>query len=413
MTKGEPMSRETPSVLIFSEMFPKPKSSSSGVFIVERLKALTELGVPFDFAPVSTFDNFPIRLVKKLKGYSPSESVKSVNLNEKHYPVLNVSLGLRDRIGLIRQEANSWVKYARGMATAIEKNKKIQEFRLLHAHRVFPEGYAALLLSEKYNVPYIVTAHGGEIHSISNNNKAFVKEVLEKAAKVIFVSKALMRDASEKLDYDKSNGIVIPNGVDTNVFKPMDKEEARRKMSLPLDKKIVGFVGNLMEVKGADRLPAIAEELMKLRSDVFFLIVGDGPLIDTLRECMPTDITRFKGRVEYELMPMIMNSIDVLVVPSRQEGFGTVILEARACGAKVVGTNVGGIPEAVEDEGIIVQDSEDGELKLAKAIVDLLSSSSRGHSSNDFEQKWNWKSTVINEVETYQQILKGHSRDDW
>ena len=82
MTKGEPMSRETPSVLIFSEMFPKPKSSSSGVFIVERLKALTELGVPFDFAPVSTFDNFPIMLLKKLKGYSPSESVKSVNLNE-------------------------------------------------------------------------------------------------------------------------------------------------------------------------------------------------------------------------------------------------------------------------------------------------------------------------------------------
>ncbi|WP_367363128.1 glycosyltransferase [Mesotoga sp.] len=141
-----------------------------------------------------------------------------------------------------------------------------------------PGGYAALLLSEKYNVPYIVTAHGGEIHSISNNNKAFVKEVLEKAAKVIFVSKALMKDAFEKLGYDKSNGIVIPNGVDTNLFKPMDKEEARKKFGLPLDKKIVGFVGNLIEVKGADRLPAIAEELMKLRSDVFFLIVGDGPL---------------------------------------------------------------------------------------------------------------------------------------
>ncbi len=392
-------------VLIFSEMFPKPKSSSSGVFIVERLKALTALGVPFDFAPVSTFDNFPIRLVKKLKGYSPSESLKSVNLNEKKYPVLNVSLGLRDRIGLIRQEANSWVKYARGMATAIEKNKKIQEFRLLHAHRVFPEGYAAMLLSEKHSIPYIVTAHGGEIHSISNNNKAFVKEVLEKAAKVIFVSKALMKDACEKLSYDKSNGIVIPNGVDTSVFKPMDKEEARKKLSLPLDKKIVGFVGNLIEVKGADRLPAIARELIKLRSDAFFLIVGDGPLMNTLGECMPTDITRFKGRVEYQLMPMVMNSIDVLVVPSRQEGFGTVILEARACGARVLGTNVGGIPEAIGDERLLSSNSEDLLEELAQRISWIISDELDFDNVSHCVSSYDWHEIAGKERDIYEEII--------
>ncbi len=139
------------------------------------------------------------------------------------------------------------------MAIAIERNKKMEEFHLLHALRVFPEGYAAMLLSEKHNIPYIVTAHGGEIHSISNNNKAFVKEVLEKAAKCNLCEQSLMKDACEKL-HDKSNGIVIPNGVDTNVFKLMDKEGARKKLSLPLNKKIVGFVGNLIEVKGADRL---------------------------------------------------------------------------------------------------------------------------------------------------------------
>ncbi len=406
MTKGEPMSRETPSVLIFSEMFPKPKSSSSGVFIVERLKALTELGVPFDFAPVSTFDNFPIRLVKKLKGYSPSESVKSVNLNEKHYPVLNVSLGLRDRIGLIRQEANSWVKYARGMATAIEKNKKIQEFRLLHAHRVFPEGYAALLLSEKYNVPYIVTAHGGEIHSISNNNKAFVKEVLEKAAKVIFVSKALMRDASEKLDYDKSNGIVIPNGVDTNVFKPMDKEEARRKMSLPLDKKIVGFVGNLIEVKGADRLPAIVRELVKLRSDVFFLIVGDGPLMKTLRERMPCENTRFTGRIQHDLMPLALNTMDVMVVASRNEGFPATILEARGCGIWVIGTEAGGISEAIDSDGIGGIVGENVEKSLSEAVDSSLDRGFHLASSRGTVQIPSWKDTVQSEARVYRECMK-------
>ncbi len=393
-------------VLIFSEMFPKPKSSSSGVFIVERLKALTELGVPFDFAPVSTFDNFPIRLVKKLKGYSPSEPIKSMQVNQRKYPVLNVSLGLRDRIGLIREEANSWVKYAQGMAIAIERNKKIEEFHLLHAHRVFPEGYAALLLSEKHSIPYIVTAHGGEIHSISNNNKAFVKEVLEKAAKSIFVSKALMKDACEKLGYDKSNGIVIPNGVDSNVFKPMDKEEARKKFGLPLDKKIVGFVGNLIEVKGADRLPAIAEELVKLRSDVFFLIVGDGPLMKTLRERMPCENTRFTGRIQHDLMPLALNTMDVMVVASRNEGFPATILEARGCGIWVIGTEAGGISEAIDSDGIGGIVGENVEKSLSEAVDSSLDRGFHLASSRGTAQIPSWKDTVQSEARVYRECMK-------
>ncbi len=393
-------------VLILSEMFPKPKSSSSGIFIVERLKALTALGVPFDFAPVSTFDNLPIRFLKKLKGYSPSEPIKSIQVNQKQYPVLNVSLGLRDRIGLIRQEANSWVKYARGMATAIEKNKKIEEFRLLHAHRVFPEGYAAMLLSEKHNIPYIVTAHGGEIHSISNQNKAFVKEVLEKAAKVIFVSKALMKDACEKLDYDKSNGNVIPNGVDTNLFKPMDKEEARKKFGLPLDKKIVGFVGNLIEVKGADRLPAIARELLKLRSDVFFLIVGDGPLMKLLREKMPSENTRFTGRIHHDLMPLALNTMDVMVVASRNEGFPATILEARGCGIWVIGTEAGGISEAIDSDGIGGIVGENVEKSLSEAIDSSLDRGLHLASSRGTVQIPSWKDTVQSEARVYRECMK-------
>ncbi|SSC13678.1 Glycosyltransferase [Mesotoga infera] len=399
-------------VLIFSEMFPKPKNSSSGVFVIERLRVLLRFGVEFDFAPVSTFDNLLIRLLKRLKGITPSAPIDIVQVEDKQFPVISISLRLKDRIGLLRQKTDSWVKYAERMAQTIERRKNMKEFGLFHAHRVFPEGYAAMLLSKKHDLPYLVTAHGGEIHSISNNNKTAVREVLEKAAKVIFVSKALMKDACEKLGYDKSNGIVIPNGVDTNVFKPIDREEARKKIGLPLDKKIVGFVGNLIEVKGAHRLPAIARELIDLRSDVFFIIVGDGPLMKLLREKMPTKNVHFAGRVEYELMPIVMNAIDVLVVPSRQEGLGTVILEARACGARVVGTNVGGIPEAVEDEGIIVQQSEDVERELARATINLLSNLCYSCSTNEFKKKWSWQSTVINEVDTYKQILKEYDPDD-
>ncbi|MBP7199321.1 MAG: glycosyltransferase [Mesotoga sp.] len=393
-------------VLIFSEMFPKPKNSSSGVFIIERLKALIRLGVEFDFAPVSTFDNLLIRFLKRLKGITPSAPIDIVQVEDKQFPVISISLGLKDRMGILRQNTDSWIKYAERMAQAIERQKNMKEFGLFHAHRVFPEGYTAMLMSHKYEVPYVVTAHGGEIHSISNNNKVFVKEVLEKSAKVIFVSKALMNDTCEKLGYDKSNGIVIPNGVDTSVFKPMDKEEARRKMCLPLDKKIVGFVGNLIEVKGADRLPAIARELIDLRSDVFFLIVGDGPLMKALRERMPSENTRFAGRIHHDLMPLALNTMDVMVVASRNEGFPATILEARGCGIWVIGTEAGGISEAIDSDGIGGIVGENVEKSLSEAIDSSLDRGLHLASSRGTVQIPSWKDTVQSEARVYRECMK-------
>jgi glycosyltransferase involved in cell wall biosynthesis len=392
-------------VLIFSEMFPKPKNSSSGVFVIERLRVLLRFGVEFDFAPVSTFDNLLIRLLKRLKGITPSAPIDIVQVEDKQFPVISISLRLKDRIGLLRQKTDSWVKYAERMAQTIEKRKNMKEFGLFHAHRVFPEGYAAMLLSKKHDLPYLVTAHGGEIHSISNNNKTAVREVLEKAAKVIFVSKALMKDACEKLGYDKYNGVVIPNGVDTDLFKPMDKETARKIMGLPIDRKIVGFVGNLIEVKGADRLPAIARELMKLRSDVFFLIVGDGPLMKMLRERMPVT-TRFAGRLNHKLIPVALNALDVLAVPSRNEGFPAVILEARACGVRVVGTDNGGIPEAIGNGGKFVAESNNIVRDFAEALFAILSENVIANIPEMTKPYFSWNETVCRESEIYRECSK-------
>jgi glycosyltransferase involved in cell wall biosynthesis len=375
------------------------------VFVIERLRVLIRFGVEFDFAPVSTFDNLLIRLLKRLKGITPSAPIDIVQVEDKQFPVISISLRLKDRIGLLRQKTDSRVKYAERMAQTIEKRKNMKEFGLFHAHRVFPEGYAAMLLSKKHDLPYLVTAHGGEIHSISNNNKTAVREVLEKAAKVIFVSKALMKDACEKLGYDKYNGVVIPNGVDTDLFKPMDKETARKIMGLPIDRKIVGFVGNLIEVKGADRLPAIARELMKLRSDVFFLIVGDGPLMKMLRERMPVT-TRFAGRLNHKLIPVALNALDVLAVPSRNEGFPAVILEARACGVRVVGTDNGGIPEAIGNGGKFVAESNNIVRDFAEALFAILSENVIANIPEMTKPYFSWNETVCRESEIYRECSK-------
>jgi len=186
----------------------------------------------------------------------------------------------------------------------------------------------------------------------------------------------------------------------------MDKEGARKKLSLPLNKKIVGFVGNLIEVKGADRLPAIARELMKLRSDVFFLIVGDGPLMKALRDRMPIENTRFIGRIRHDLMPLALNTMDVMVVASRNEGFPATILEARACGVWVIGTEAGGISEAIDSDGIGGIAGENIEKSLSEAINSSLHRGLHLASSRERVQIASWKDTVEAEVKVYRECLE-------
>ena len=177
-------------------------------------------------------------------------------------------------------------------------------------------------------------------------------------------------------------------------------------MCLPLDKKIVGFVGNLIEVKGADRLPAIARELIDLRSDVFFLIVGDGPLMKALRERMPSENTRFAGRIHHDLMPLALNTMDVMVVASRNEGFPATILEARGCGIWVIGTEAGGISEAIDSDGIGGIVGENVEKSLSEAIDSSLDRGLHLASSRGTVQIPSWKDTVQSEARVYRECMK-------
>jgi len=67
-----------------------------------------------------------------------------------------------------------------------------------------------------------------------------------------------------------------------------------------------------------------------------------------------------------------MNAMDVMILPSRNEGFGAVIIEAQACGVPVVGSSNGGIPEAIGDGGIVVEEGENFEKRFAEAVINFL-----------------------------------------
>jgi len=219
-----------------------------------------------------------------------------------------------------------------------------------------PAGLIAKIFSEKLNIPYIVNCQGSDINYKMQLSPELYIDVFENAAKVVFVSNAILERAKD-YGYSGNNAIVSPNGVDLDNFKLLDKNKI--KLELGLKNKVVGFVGNLLPVKRADKLPEIFYEINK-QKEVDFLVVGDGPLKKEIEQrCKEKNLNvLFAGKIPHDEIPKYMNAMDVMILPSRNEGFGAVVIEAQSCGVPVVGSDNGGIPEAVGNGGIIVKEGD-------------------------------------------------------
>lgn len=171
-------------------------------------------------------------------------------------------------------------RQARKFVQEIEKAFNIDEYDLIHAHGMYfvAAGVTARLLAEKYAKPYIITVHGSDINILMKRWEREYISILEGASKVIFVSNALLEKA-KSYGYSGRNAVVIPNGYDPTIFKPQDKNEVRRQLDIYAEGyKYVGFVGNLVEIKRADKLIEIFERIREKIENVKFIVVGDGHL---------------------------------------------------------------------------------------------------------------------------------------
>ena len=132
--------------------------------------------------------------------------------------------------------------------------------------------------------------------------------------------------------------------VDLKHFKPMNLKESRKKIGVD-DRFTVLFVGRLIPIKGIKLLVEIARELDQIQ----FLFIGAGPLESFLKRTSEQNTNiKFLGQVRNYNLPVYYNSADIFCIPSQyEEGLGRVIMESVACGIPVVGSNRGGISEAL------------------------------------------------------------------
>jgi len=144
---------------------------------------------------------------------------------------------------------------------------------------------------------------------------------------------------------------MIPAGIDLSLFAPYDKAKARVEMGIALDCKLVTFVGRFEPEKNPGLILNEYLSLQGRHPDARLAMIGNGQLADSLR-----DLSRsVKGLVDIidpmpqEKLARFLSASDVIVVASRHEGLPTVALEALACGAPVVGTRVGILPDVIKN----------------------------------------------------------------
>lgn len=253
--------------------------------------------------------------------------------------------------------------FAKGIERLWEKHMKNQSVDIIHAHCCVWAGYAAMKLSEKVKLPYVVTEHATlfQLHKdeISHANKKVITEVFQKASKVICVSSAFAKLLAEyTTDIE-----VIGNVVDCEQFKVSEhKNDGCRFLT-------VCYMEEEAQLykKGMDILikawAKIAPKYPKAR-----LVVGGGgkaaeKVVEWTKEYQVEDSVEFLGALNREQVVEQMQQCDCFVLPSRYETFGVVYVEAMACGKPVIAVANGGPDDFVHDfNGILIQPEQEEEL---------------------------------------------------
>ena len=254
---------------------------------------------------------------------------------------------------------------------ALEDLIKKEDIDIIHGHYLFPAGAAAVEVGNKHNIKTYVTAHGSDMFELYKSKpfmRPTIKKVLKNADGIFAVSKALRQEIiATGVSGIAEKTKLSWNSVDITKFSLKDDDSFKKEFGL-FDKPIVLFVGNLIKRKNVG---ALLEAKKIAKSDYYLVIVGDGPLSKKLRKKVEdeniSDVIFTGSRTDVE---NIIPNCDFLVLPSFSESFGLVLIEALACGKPVIGSDVGGISEIInEDVGLLVNPND---ISLISNSIDRL-----------------------------------------
>ena len=229
-----------------------------------------------------------------------------------------------------------------------------------------------IFLKKIYKKPLVLTERGSSLNAAIEHS--ITKKVLVwmlKKCDYITANNFEQIEIIKRLGFTE-NVKAVPNGMDIEKFAPGDKLKSRETLGLPLQKKIILYVGWLVEKKGMRFLLESSLEIIKKYPDILYVLVGGGLELQNYRKYVSEngleEYVLFTGAKLPDEIPRYMNAADIFVLPSLCEGRPNVIPEAMACGLPVIATEVNGTPEIIRNgvDGILI------EPKNSKAITTMI-----------------------------------------
>lgn len=341
-------------IIIIPAFFQTKNRPTLGSFFLEQAKALKKSG---HNVTILYCDTYSVKCAKEWLFYEEEHKVQIEGIQiyrQKCFcPMKHGMEGHKEA-------------FAQGIAKLWNKYLKAEKIDMIHAHCCVWAGYAAMKLSEKVKIPYVVTEHATlfQLHkdSISSVNRDIIAEVFQKAAKVICVSRAFGRLLEEYTD----NIEIIGNVVDCERFKIVKKknENCRFLTVCYMDEEAQLYK------KGIDILVKAWQKVVAKYPEAKLVIGGGGKAVEKVvewtKEYQVTENVEFLGALNREQVIEQMQSCDCFVLPSRYETFGVVYIEAFACGKPVIAVANGGPDDFVHEfNGILIQPEQEEELVVA------------------------------------------------
>lgn len=392
-------------VLMVSHLYPSRVDSVYGSFVHSQVKALQAQACQVRvLAPVATAP-FPLYLLKeKWRRFHATPKRDDYQGVRVEYPRI-----IRTP-GAALFSLAGW-NYYLAMKSRVRRWHQDQPFHLIHAQVAYPDGWAAARLARATELPLVLTLHGQELQKIvhwSAKLKELVQSALGQAAAVVVPSDK-MRELALANGVDSCRLKVVHNGLDALPLSPLPPGIEERLAG----KRVLLSVGRLEKEKGCQHNIRALAMLKEKHPDLVYLLAGEGAYRGELaalsRSLGLADRVIFAGHQPRENIGAFYAKSHVFSLPSRDEAFGIVYLEAMAAGLPVIATRGEGIAALVEESGAGLLVSQGDVEALAGAIsllLEPLRASGTGEKGRRAARRFTWERSAGKLLSVYKEVLK-------
>jgi glycosyltransferase involved in cell wall biosynthesis len=257
---------------------------------------------------------------------------------------------------------------------------------------LYPEGYATVVVARKLGIPAIIGSIGSDLNRFVDPASRWLTRLAMKHATFVVTKSEHLRQRAIEMGISAAKVRTIRNGCNPSVFHLGDRSAARAQLAIDDKAELVLFVGRLDTAKGIEELIEAFASLAGRRPKLRLAFVGDGPGGEHLRSKSKhfalEDRITLNGPCSSQEVAQWLAAANVLALPSYNEGYPNVVIEALSCGRPVIATNVGGILELVNEESGILIAPRDSRA-LASAIEKAMDRCWDEHSiSEQFRRGW-------------------------